>query len=417
MKRIILLLLTGFTTFIYAQKAEIEKKKVTIKIPKNEFYKGLNTYDIIIQGDDSWNKEYAHKTKKTYEHNVTKNSIENYSKKDTINPDFRVFMGYKGATYKKSSNGQFALDGDFKYLILDKNNEIIYEKGLNAAMYSVTYNGKPNQSLTNDLNNLAYKYIGDNNLITNEKEFTLNYGIFEKADKFEDLIEFNTKTDEFLNKIENNSLDNSYLSGLEKFYSSFVGKEYKKINSKDLNEIVYLNLSLVNLFLSNFDQSLEYLETAKQNVGMFSMWPTNTKSIIDSFILVNSKNSGVKINNLSYDSVYYINLDGSVIQKGQAKTGKLKIDRFANLSEGSLMKSDDPTKAKVWIYKDNGDADFVLVDDATTIKTNNGVELNFISYNNKFLLAEKTNDACYKQFESNSDVIYCNQNGKFEIRK
>jgi hypothetical protein len=65
-------------------------------------------------------------------------------------------------------------------------------------MYSGTYvNGKPNQSLASDLNNIGYKYLADNNIFTTEKEFTLNYGVFEKADEFPELIEFNTKTNEF----------------------------------------------------------------------------------------------------------------------------------------------------------------------------------------------------------------------------
>jgi hypothetical protein len=101
-------------------KADTNKKKVKITIPKSDFFKNIKTYNIIVQGDDTWNAEYADKTTKTYEHNVTKNTIEDYSKKDVSNPDVRVLMGYKGATYKRADNGTYLLDGDFKYLVLGK---------------------------------------------------------------------------------------------------------------------------------------------------------------------------------------------------------------------------------------------------------------------------------------------------------
>ncbi|MEG0851968.1 MAG: hypothetical protein RSD71_03945 [Flavobacterium sp.] len=139
MKKIALfLLLTVISSASYAQKADTNKKKVKITIPKSDFFKNIKTYNIIVQGDDTWNADYADKTTKTYEHNVVKNTIEDYSKKDVSNPDVRVLMGYKGSTYKRADNGTYVLDGDFKYLVLGKNNEIIYEKGTNAKMYSGT---------------------------------------------------------------------------------------------------------------------------------------------------------------------------------------------------------------------------------------------------------------------------------------
>jgi hypothetical protein len=67
----------------------------------------------------------------------------------------------------------------------------------------------------------------------------------------------------------------------------------------------------------------------------------------------------VKIKNLSYDSAYYIYINGSVTKMGK-QTGKLKLDRFPNKADGSIMDSNDPTKPKVWIYSDNGEVDFVL---------------------------------------------------------
>lgn len=416
-KTILLVLLAAIAGTSYAQKADTEKKKLKINIPKSEFFKKLKTYDIIIQGDDTWNKDFADKKKNTYEKNLTKNTIEDYSKKDTINPDVRVLMGYKGATYKKASNGQFVLDGDFKYLIVDKNNEIIYEKGANATMYSPTYNGKPYVSLTNDLNNIGYKYLVDNNIIVDEKEVNIHYGFFDKAEDFPELVEFNTKTQEFLTKIEAKSLNQSYLNDLEKFYLSFVGKEYKKVKTKDFNKVIYLNLTLTQLFSTQFEKALNYLETAKEGAGMFSMWPTDTQANIDGLILVNSKNEGVKIKNLSYDSAYYIYINGSVTKNGKTQTGKLKLDRFPNKAAGSIMDSNDPTKPKVWIYSDNGEVDFVLSDDATTIKTNEGLELIYITVGAELLLVEKLNDGCYKKYESNSTTIYCNQDGKFQVKK
>ncbi|QGK75038.1 hypothetical protein [Flavobacterium sp. SLB02] len=414
----LLLLLTVIGSTSYAQKADTNKKKVKITIPKSDFFKNIKTYNIIIQGDDSWNATYIDKNTQTYENNVVKNSIEDYSKKDVANPDVRVLMGYRGATYKKADNGTYLLDGDFKYLILGKNNEIIYEKGANAKMYSGTYvNGKPYQSLASDLNNIGYKYLADNNILATEKEFSLNYGLFEKAEEFPELMEFNTKTDDFLNKIASNSLDQSYLTDLEKFYLGYVGKEYKKLKPKDYNKVIYLNLSLTQLFLFNFDKALEYLETAKQGAGMMSMWPDEATANITSLMAVNQKSFSAKVANPTFDSAYYIYLNGSVSQNGKTLTGKMKTDRFSNLSEGSIMQSNNPTQAKVWVYKDNAEVDFVVVDDKTTITTDKGLELKFIKYNNVFILVEKTVDSCYKKYESSSHEIYCEKDGKFDLKK
>jgi hypothetical protein len=418
MKKISLLLFfTALTSICVGQKTDTEKKKIKISIPKSELFKGLNTYDIIIQGDDSWNADYADKKKLTYERNLTKNTIEDYSKKDTINPDIRLMMGYKGSTYKSGSNGQFLLDGDFKYLALGKNNEILYEKGINATMYSPTYNGKPYTSLVNDLNNVGYKLLSDNNFIAAEKEYSLNYGFFEKAEDFPELIAFNTKTDEFLKNIASNSVGKEYLKELEDFYLSYVGKEFKKLKTKDYNKVIYLNLSLTQLFATNFEKSLEYLESAKQGAGMLSLWPVEAKSNIESFTFVNSKINTVKVKNPSFDSAYYIYIDGSVTQNGKTQTGKLKTDRFPNSAEGSILSSDDPTKSKVWIYKGNGEVDFIVVDGSTTIKTNDGLELRFIPFKNNFILVEKTAEACFRKYESISTSIYCEQDGKFEVKK
>lgn len=417
-KTTLFLLLTLIGSTSYAQKADTNKKKVKITIPKSELFKDIKTYSIIVQGDDTWNADYADKTSKTYEHNVPKNTIEDYTKKDVANPDVRVLMGYKGATYKKADNGTYVLDGDFKYLVLGKNNEILYEKGSNAKMYSATYvNGKPNQSLASDLNNLGYKYLTDNNILATEKEFSLNYGLFEKVEEFPELAEFNTKTDEFLNKIATNSLDQSYLADLEKFYLGYVGKEYKKLKPKDYNKVIYLNLSLTQVFLLNFDKALEYLETAKQGAGMMSMWPDEATANIKSLMAVNQKNIGTKVANPTFDSVYYIYLNGTVSQDGKTLTGKLKTDRFANRAEGSILQANDPTQTKVWAYKDNGDVDFVVVNDKTTITTDKGQELKFIKYDNGFILVEKTADSCYKKYESGSNDIYCEKDGKFELKK
>ncbi|MDR7370834.1 hypothetical protein [Flavobacterium aquidurense] len=412
------LLLAAICSSSYAQKADTDKKKIKITIPKSEFFKNIKTYNIIIQGDDSWNATYADPTTKTYEKNVVKNTIEDYTKKDAANPDVRVLMGFKGATYKKADNGQYLLEGDFKYLVLGKNNEIIYEEGKNAKLYSPTYiNGKPYESLAGDLNNIGYKFLKDNNVFATEKEYTINYGFFDKAEEFSELVEFNTKTNEFLDKIAANSLDQSYLTDLEKFYLGYVGKEYKKMKPKDYNKVLYLNLALTQMFLPNFNKALEYLETAKQGAGMMSMWPDEAKANISGLIMVNQNDFTAKVENPTFDSAYYIHLNGSVTQNGETKTGKLKVDRFQNLQEGGIMSSEDPTKAKVWIYKDNGDVDFVVVDDKTTIKTDKGVELRFISFNNSFLLVEKTADSCFKKYESSSKDVYCEKDGKFAVKK
>lgn len=419
MKKITLLaMLTVIGLSSYAQKADTNRKKVKLTIPKSDFFKNIKTYNIIIQGDDTWNATYADKNTKTYNQNVLKNTTEDYNKKDVTNPDILVIMGYKGATYKKASNGTYFLDGDFKYLVLGKNNEILYEKGTYATAYSSSYvNGKPYQSLATDLNNMGYSYIANNNILIAETEFTLNYGTFEKAEEFPELVEFNSKTDELLNKIASNSLNKSYLTDLEKFYLSYVGKEYKKMKPKDLNKVIYLNLSLTETFLLNFEKASEYLETAKQGAGMLSMWPTEAQMNITSLITVNQNNFTTTVANPTFDSAYYIYINGSVTQNGKTQTGKLKVDRFANHAEGDIMNSDDPTKPKVWIYKDDGEIDFVFVNDKTTITTDKGIELRYISYNNTFILVEKTADMCLKKYESISNDVYCEKDGKFVIIK
>lgn len=418
MKNIFLFLLLSISSnSIFSQKADTEKKKVTIVIPKSELFKDIKTYYISVQGDETWNSTYAAVEKKTYEHNATKNTIEDYSKIDSENPDVRVFMGYKGATYKQSSNGQYLLNGDFKYLVLGKNNEILYDKGIDAIAYSTSYNGKPYESLVNDLNLMGYKFLKDNNIIVTEKEYTLDYGVFEKVDDFSELIEYNDKTNEFFSKLQSNELDKNYLLELEKFYQNYEGKEYKKIKPKDYNKVIYLNLSLTEMFLLNFDKSLEYLEMAKQGAGMLSLWPTNMKTNIESLIAVNKNYSNKKVDNPTYDSAYYIYIEGNVTNNGKTQNGKLKVDRFPNFAEGSLLESNDPTKQKVWIYKENGDVDSVLVDDKTTIKTANNKELKFIPYNNRFLLVEETTANCYIKYESASEEVFCLKDGKYEIKK
>ncbi|MBS7256014.1 hypothetical protein [Flavobacterium branchiicola] len=419
MRKITLLLLAiALSSTSFAQKTDTNKKKVKISIPKSDFFKNIKTYNIIIQGDDTWEASFADKNTKTFEQNVTKNTIEDYSKKDAANPDVRVLMGFKGPAYKRADNGTYLLAGDFKYLVLGKNNEIIYDSGLNAKLYSPTYtNVKPTQNLANDLNNIGYNYLKLNNILENEKEFALNYGLFEKVEEFPELAEFNTKTDEFLNKIATNSLDQSYLTDLEKFYLGYVGKEYKKLKPKEYNKVIYLNLALTEMFALNFDKALEYLETAKQGAGMMSMWPDEAKANITSLTVVNQKDFPAKVENPTFDSAYYIYINGSVTQNGNTLTGKLKTDRFANREEGSILKSNDPTQSRVWLYKDNGEVDFVVVDAKTTIVTDKGLELRFISYNNAFILVEKTADSCFKKYESNAKEIYCEKDGKFEIKK
>jgi hypothetical protein len=51
-----------------------------------------------------------------------------------------------------------------------------------------------NHGLTNDLNNIGYKYLADN-IIVDEKELNIHYGFLTKPKT--ELVEFNTKTQEF----------------------------------------------------------------------------------------------------------------------------------------------------------------------------------------------------------------------------
>jgi hypothetical protein len=66
------------------------------------------------------------------------------------------------------------------------------------------------------------------------------------------------------------------------------------------------------------------------------------------------------------------------------------------------MDSNDPTKPEVWIYSDNGEVDFVLSDDATTIKSKDETGINLHNCWTELLLVEKLSDGCYKK---NTDLI------------
>jgi hypothetical protein len=59
----------------YAQKADTEKKKLKSTFQNLSFLK-IKTYDIIIQGDDTWNKDFADKKKLTRKKNTVKITVK-----------------------------------------------------------------------------------------------------------------------------------------------------------------------------------------------------------------------------------------------------------------------------------------------------------------------------------------------------
>ncbi|MFD2907154.1 hypothetical protein ACFSX9_00255 [Flavobacterium ardleyense] len=403
-------------TVTFSQKAETEKKKVVMTFPKSDFFKNIKTYNIVIQGDDSWNKKLADEKTNTFENNVIKNKIEDYTRKDEENPDIKVLIGMHGSSHKSGANNTKSLEGDLRYLVLGKNNEIIYEYGKPSVMHNSNLDGNFVKSISTDLNDLAYRYLSSNNILLESKEIRIEYGVFEKVNDFSELLDYNSKTTEFLSKMDAQTLDNNYLDELEKFYTGFIGKEYKKLKAKDYNKVIYLNLTNVAMFRGDLEKAEEYLEVAKKNASMFNLWPDEMKRNIDGLVTLKKNDFPVRVQNLAYDSAYFIYVNGTLIQNDKKYSGKIKVHRFQNFQEGNILTTEDPANPKLSIEKENGEISSLFVKVDTTIKTESGLELKFLKYKGNFLLVQSTSEGCYKQYESTSDLVYCDKNGVIEIK-
>ncbi len=418
MKNFITIGLFLASTFAFSQKADTENKKIKITVPKSEFFRNIKTYDLIVQGDETWNKTYKNAAKLTYELNVPDKDIKTDILLATENADLKIIMGSGSFNYQKK-NEQPLLVSNLKYLILGKSNEIIYQSGaLTDCFGRYPISKDATISIISDLKDIGRSFAIDNSLINNLTEIDLNYGFFDKIKDFPELEEYNVKTNEFLVNIENNKLTDVYLNDLQTYYKSFIGKEYKKMKPKDFNKVIYLNFFWTELLKGNLESANEYFEKAKEDAGFFSIWPMTTKNILKNLTLVNQKKFETKIENFSSDSAYYININGTVVINDKEQKGRIKVGRYCDTSSGNIASLDTYARPKLLVYNEKDELLFDTTGyDKNKIKTDKGLELNFMTIGSEYVLVEKTNDGNYRKFENNSNEIYFLTDGKLVLKK
>ncbi|MEL1252971.1 hypothetical protein AAEO57_04225 [Flavobacterium sp. DGU38] len=411
-----------FSVTINAQKADTKTKSFTIPVPKSDFFNSIKKYSIIVQGSDRWSYTSERVKDATYEKDITLDKYKNDTRIDNVNPDIKVLVGYS-PTKSRSVNamGQTIIEGDFSFLFLTKNNEIIHQTSINKACTLEKSANKTNESdLANTLCGQVYELM-DNLLITaNESKTTFNYGNFEKCEEFPELGVFNTKTDEMLTKLESLSFEDAYLDEMQTFYKSYIGKQFGKMKDKDLNKVIYLNLSLIEIFKVNFAKANEYLAEAKQGAGLLSLWPDNAKKTIAKFEFVNQPGGFTnKIDHLNSESVYYIATTGTAYYKKKIFVGDFYVPRFkpSSNSSGGMMSLDSYSPNFI-IYENGKKAYDYPNGDQFTVKTKEGKELSFKKYKGEIIMVEKNADGTFKPYESLSSEIYTSPDGeKLELKK
>ncbi len=418
MKNLIITLLIIFSTSVFSQKADTEKKSTKITVPKSEFFRNIKTYDLIVQGDETWNQVYKNATKSTYELNVPDKDIKTDVLLATEKADLKIIMGSGSFNYQKK-NDQPLLVSNLKCLVLGKNNEIIYQSGaLTDCFGRYPISKDATISIISDLKDIGRSFGINNCLINNLTQIDLNYGFFDKTKDFPELEEYNVKTNEFLVNIESDKLSDIYLSELQTYYKSFIGKEYKKIKPKDFNKVIYLNLFWTELLKGNLNSANEYFEKAKEDAGIFSIWPMTTKNILKDLNLVNQKKFETKIENFSSDSAYYININGTVVINDKEQNGLIKVGRYCDTSSGNIASLDTYARPKLLVYNEKEELLFNTTGyDKNKIKTVKGLELNFMTIGSEYVLVEKTNDGNYRKFENNSNEIFVLTDGKLVLKK
>ncbi|PWA11493.1 hypothetical protein [Flavobacterium laiguense] len=415
----LLFLLITFATF--AQKTDTETKKIKIPVPKSDFFNAIKTYNIIIQGHKNWSYTEGYDRNKTYQHLIALPEYKNDKKIDSINPDIKILTGFiPTASRSINSNGQTVITGNFNYLILGKDNSIIFEKTINtSATLNVT--SKSNEvNMANTLCRLAYNALDILLITANEKEFTFNYGLFEKTEGFPELEAFNAKNTELLAKLETLNFDDAYLEESQTFYKSYIGKQFGKIKEKELNKVIYLNLSLIEIFKVNFIKANEYLAVAKEGAGMLSMWPGNARSIIADLEFINQTTFSHKVENLNATSVYYINTVGTATYKEKTSfTGFFEIPRFKpSGSDGNIVSLDSGYTPNFLIYEKGRLTNDYPNSNKFHIKTDSGKELYIMKLKSDYVMVEKLSDNTYKRYETKSDDIYTSpDNEKLELKK
>jgi hypothetical protein len=413
-----LLFLTFFSVVISAQKTDTAKKTFSIPIPKSDFFNAIKTYDIIIQGTDQWGYSKEYSKDKTFESFITNSQYKNDKQLDSISPDLKILVGFTATKSGfKDATGRTNIVGDVQYLLLGKNNEIIVEQSVNKTYILEKSTYKTHEAdLANTLSIETYKFLDQLLITKSEKEFTFNYGLFEKTENIPELVEFNAKTDELLVKLQGLSFDDAYLENMQTFYKSYIGKQFGKIKEKDLNKVIYLNLSLIEIFKVNFTTANEYLAKAKEGAGFISFWPGEAQGNIDQLAFINQSNFTNKVDNLNSQSVYYITTIGTAYYKKKTFEGTFLVPRFKpGASGGSGMASlDSGYTPNLMIYQNKIFAYDYPNSNKFNIKTTSGKDLYFKKLGSDFIMVEKIGDDTYKGYETISNDVYTSKDGDDE---
>ena len=237
------------TVAVNAQKADTETKKFKIPVPKSDYFNAIKKYNIIVQGISKWDRSREFLPNETFQKDITIDRYKNDKQIDSISPDLKILVGLVPSKYLFNASGQPSVTGDLSFLILGKNNEIITMASVSRTIPLDRVKGRNQETeMANALCLQAYDLL-DGYLITkNDVELTFNYGIFEKCEAFPELVEFNTKTQELLGKLEALTFEDAYLDQMQNFYKGYLGKPAGKIKDKEITKIVNLNLSLIEIF-------------------------------------------------------------------------------------------------------------------------------------------------------------------------
>lgn len=404
-----------------AQKTDTETKKFTIPVPKSEYFNAIKKYNIVIQGIDKWNRSRDFLPNETFQKDITLDKYKNDKQIDSISPDLKILVGYNPSKYLFDATGRPSVSGDLHFLILGKNDEIITMANVNRTLPLDRVKGRTQETeMANALCQQAYDLL-DGYLITkNDVELTFNYGVFEKCEAFPELVEFNTKTQELLTKLQALSFEDKYLDEMETYYKGFTGKTFGKIKDKDLNKVIYLNLSLIEIFKVNFPKAEEYLATAKEGAGLLSMWPDNARNNLQILEFVNQNNFKHKIETITSRTAYAVVLKGTAYYKKKIFTGTFEFTRFkpAATSGGSIV-SLDSYSPSIAIYEGTDKAGYVWPNgNQFNVKTTDGKEISFKKYKGELIMVEKNADGTFKPYESESDDVYTSPDDeKLELKK
>lgn len=435
---IIFLFFAGIAT---AQKVDVESKKFSIPIPKSDFFAKLK-YDIIIQGEQirfkgndngelnffSWDTLVANPDTKDYQYLIDTKRYKDDKNLDKNNPDIRIYAGFKDLQGPVvNADGSVNVRGDFRFIFLGKNNEIILDQNVFRNIQIERNSTKKYEAdLANTITNATYDLLDQLLITKNEKEFSFNYGEFEKAEAFPELVTFNTKTSELLVKLQSLNFEDAYLDEMETFFKSYIGKTFGKLKEKEINRAAYVNLALIQLFKVNYTKGYEYAALAKDVAGFLAMWPSNLKSNFDQlqFVNTNSFDARPKFENIYNEAVYKYKFKGTAVYKNKKTfVGTFEIKRFIPTnpaSVGALSLTSDPVyKSFFYIFNEKGVTEAAYPNSENfVIKTDTGKEIRYLKYDRSYIVVEKRADNTYIPFESSSTDVYVSPDGeKLELKK